>query len=44
MFSNKFERRAHAFALDFVFYNFAAIMRPLGADALNGAVDLLRPS
>jgi hypothetical protein len=30
MFSNKFEKRSHAFALDFVFYNFAAIMRPLG--------------
>lgn len=31
MFSNKFEKRSHAFALGFVFYNFAAIMRPLGA-------------
>jgi hypothetical protein len=31
MFSNKFEKRSHAFALDFVFYNFAAIRRPLGA-------------
>ena len=31
MFSNKFEKRSHAFALGFVFYNFAAIRRPLGA-------------
>ena len=31
MFSNKFEKRSHAVALDFVFYNFAAIGRPLGA-------------
>lgn len=31
MFSNKIEKRGHAFALEFVFYNFAAIIRPLGA-------------
>ena len=41
MFSNKFEKRSHAFALGFVFYNFAAIRRPETAwrDALGGRLE-----